>query len=111
MWTFTIVFSLIAALLLPLERQSNYLLAGLSATPDSLLLQEGARPNDGNYPIAFLEEGNNGYRATSARTSHGEDIEFQTIPPLSRTDYQNEVPRYAYRAAPRRPAQADFLYR
>jgi hypothetical protein len=34
-------------LLLPLDRQSSYLLAGRSETPDNLLLQEGARPNDG----------------------------------------------------------------
>jgi len=37
----------LTAFLLPLERQTNYLLAGRSQTPDSLLLQEGARPNDG----------------------------------------------------------------
>src|ERR1700728_3986369 len=47
----------LTTLLLPLERQSNYLLAGMATTPDSLLLQEGARPNDGNYPIAFLTQG------------------------------------------------------
>jgi hypothetical protein len=34
------------ALLLPLDRQSDYLLAGRTETPDNLLLQEGARPND-----------------------------------------------------------------
>jgi FeS assembly protein IscX len=34
--------------LLPLDRQSNYMLAGRAATPDHLLLQEGARPNNGN---------------------------------------------------------------
>jgi FeS assembly protein IscX len=37
----------LTAFLLPLERQTNYLLAGRAQTPDSLLLQEGARPNDG----------------------------------------------------------------
>jgi hypothetical protein len=45
------------ALLLPLDRQSSYLLAGRTETPDALLLQDGARPNDGNYPVAFLENG------------------------------------------------------
>jgi FeS assembly protein IscX len=33
--------------LLPLDRQSNYLLAGRAQTPDALLLQDGARPNHG----------------------------------------------------------------
>ncbi len=37
----------LTAFLVPLDRQSNYLLAGRAQTPDSLLLQEGARPNDG----------------------------------------------------------------
>jgi FeS assembly protein IscX len=37
----------LTAFLLPLDRQSSYLLAGRAQTPDSLLLQEGARPNDG----------------------------------------------------------------
>ena len=37
----------LTAFLLPLERQTNYLLAGRAQTPDALLLQEGARPNDG----------------------------------------------------------------
>jgi FeS assembly protein IscX len=37
----------LTAFLLPLDRQSNYLLAGRAETPDALLLQEGARPNDG----------------------------------------------------------------
>lgn len=38
----------LTAFLLPLDRQSNFLLAGRAETPDSLLLQDGARPNDGN---------------------------------------------------------------
>jgi len=36
----------LTALLVPLDRQSAYLLAGRAETPDSLLLQDGARPND-----------------------------------------------------------------
>jgi FeS assembly protein IscX len=36
----------LTAFLLPLDRQSAYLLAGRAETPDSLLLQDGARPND-----------------------------------------------------------------
>jgi FeS assembly protein IscX len=38
----------LTAFLLPLDRQSAYLLAGRAQTPDSLLLQDGARPNDRN---------------------------------------------------------------
>jgi FeS assembly protein IscX len=37
----------LTAFLLPLDRQTSYLLAGRAQTPDSLLLQKGARPNDG----------------------------------------------------------------
>jgi FeS assembly protein IscX len=39
----------LTSLLLPLDRQASYLLAGRAETPDSLLLQDGARPNDQNY--------------------------------------------------------------
>jgi FeS assembly protein IscX len=38
----------LTAFLLPLDRQSAYLLAGRAETPQALLLQEGARPNDQN---------------------------------------------------------------
>jgi hypothetical protein len=106
----------LTTLLLPLERQSNYLLAGLAQTPDSLLLQEGARPNDGNYPIAFLEQGGASYgtpEPTTVETTedrpeekveaangngHGEHV-APGIPPLSRTDYQ-------YDSAPSLPARS-----
>jgi hypothetical protein len=37
----------LTALLLPLDRQSSYMLAGRTETPEALLLQDGARPNDG----------------------------------------------------------------
>jgi hypothetical protein len=43
----------LTTLLLPLDRQSSFLLAGRATTPDSLLLQEGARPNDGNFNLAL----------------------------------------------------------
>jgi FeS assembly protein IscX len=36
----------LTALLLPLDRQAGYLLAGRAETPQSLMLQDGARPND-----------------------------------------------------------------
>jgi FeS assembly protein IscX len=41
----------LTALLLPFDRQSAYLLAGRAETPDSLLLQDGARPNDRNLAL------------------------------------------------------------
>jgi hypothetical protein len=47
----------LTTLLLPLDRQSSYLLAGRTETPQALLLQEGARPNDGQFPVALLPEG------------------------------------------------------
>jgi FeS assembly protein IscX len=37
----------LTAFLIPLDRQSSYLLAGRAETPEALLLQDGARPNDG----------------------------------------------------------------
>jgi hypothetical protein len=37
----------LTALLLPLDRQSSYMLAGRTETPEALLLQDGARPNHG----------------------------------------------------------------
>ena len=43
----------LTALLVPLDRQSAYLLAGRAETPDSLLLQDGARPND-RHGLALL---------------------------------------------------------
>jgi FeS assembly protein IscX len=43
----------LTALLLPLDRQASYLLAGRAETPAALLLQEGARPNDQNH-LALL---------------------------------------------------------
>jgi FeS assembly protein IscX len=39
----------LTSLLLPLDRQASYLLAGRAETPDALLLQDGARPNDQDY--------------------------------------------------------------
>jgi hypothetical protein len=104
----------LTTLLLPLERQSNYLLAGMAATPDSLLLQDGARPNDGNYPIAFLGQGD---EATTGLYGNGNgspiiEVPASNVPPLSRTDYQNEdIPRYAYQLAVPHQTGSVFLYR
>ena len=107
----------LTTLLLPLERQSNYLLAGMAETPNSLLLQEGARPNDGNYPIAFLTDSESKYTDASvedaeyANGSHGIEVLASSVPPLSRTDYQNEIPRYACQAVASHQPRAAFLYR
>jgi hypothetical protein len=46
----------LTALLLPLDRRSSYLLAGRSETPEALLLQDGARPNDGIYTLPAIPE-------------------------------------------------------
>jgi hypothetical protein len=107
----------LTTLLLPLERQANYLLAGMAQTPDSLLLQEGARPNDGNYPIAFLKQGhergeNSEQKAEekSVWRDEKENVEeaapgtepypASNVPPLSRTDYQyDSVRRHSTPAA------------
>jgi hypothetical protein len=43
----------LTTLLLPLDRQSSFLLAGRTETPEALLLQEGARPNDGNFHLSL----------------------------------------------------------
>jgi len=107
----------LTTLLLPLERQSNYLLAGMAETPNSLLLQQGARPNDGNYPIAFLSDGDSKFADTGvedaeyANGSHGIEVLASSVPPLSRTDYQNEIPRYACQAVTSHQPRAAFLYR
>ena len=44
------------ALLLPFDRQSSYLLAGRTETPDSLLLQKGARPNESGQTLLLKQE-------------------------------------------------------
>ena len=54
----------LTALLLPLDRQGAYLLAGRAQTPDSLLLQDGARPNDRNG-LALLPGINETGRSTT----------------------------------------------
>jgi len=46
----------LTAFLLPLDRQSTFLLAGRAETPDALLLQDGARPNDGVKLLPGLNE-------------------------------------------------------
>src|SRR5271170_8509013 len=43
-------------LLLPLDRQAGFFLAGRAETPDSLLLQDGARPNDGTALLPGIGE-------------------------------------------------------
>jgi len=55
----------LTALLLPLDRQGAYLLAGRAETPDSLLLQDGARPND-RAGVALLP----GIHETSEASNH-----------------------------------------
>jgi FeS assembly protein IscX len=47
----------LTAFLLPLDKQGSFLLAGRAETPDSLLLQDGARPNEGSS-VKLLPDGN-----------------------------------------------------
>ena len=56
----------LTALLLPLDRQGAYLLAGRAETPDSLLLQDGARPND-RQSMALLPGLNETGHATTVK--------------------------------------------
>jgi hypothetical protein len=83
----------LTTLLLPLERQSSYMLAGRAETPSSLLLQEGARPNDGNYPIAFLTGGTPEAErpeenAPAENPAPAPEEFLPRVRPLNRTDYQ-----------------------
>jgi FeS assembly protein IscX len=66
----------LTALLVPLDRQGAYFLAGRAQTPDSLLLQEGARPNDSRV-MALLPG--------ISETSH---VEESYAAPM--TEYQTE---------------------
>src|SRR5271163_4908692 len=61
----------LTAFLLPLDRQGAYLLAGRAETPDSLLLQDGARPNDRNT-LALLP-GLNDAGGRSSTVNHLEE--------------------------------------
>jgi FeS assembly protein IscX len=63
----------LTALLLPLDRQGSYLLAGRAETPDSLLLQEGARPNDraGRALLPGINETNEVTNAEFAEEKNG----------------------------------------
>ena len=54
----------LTALLTPLDRQASYLLAGRTDTPDTLLLQEGARPNDQQMALMSGLEKQAGSNAT-----------------------------------------------
>ena len=88
----------LTAFLLPLDRQSAYLLAGRAETPDSLLLQDGARPND-RTSVALLP-GINEASQTHGRQSHWrkKSSGSATIPRLPQTpEARNRTAR-----APRR---------
>jgi FeS assembly protein IscX len=79
----------LTAFLLPLERQTSYLLAGRAQTPDSLLLQEGARPNDG---VALLP----------GITSNGEQPAYAEL-----VGEKNGVAEYAVNGNGKHPAEAN----
>jgi FeS assembly protein IscX len=62
----------LTAFLLPLDRQSAYLLAGRAETPDALLLQDGARPND-LRGIALLPGINETAAASNGEHANGQN--------------------------------------
>jgi hypothetical protein len=84
----------LAALLIPLDRQSSYLLVGRTETPDSLLLQEGARPNDGQIALALMLGQQNG------STEQYATEEPQPAPPST----EEQTPTPAEEPAPAPPA-------
>jgi FeS assembly protein IscX len=73
----------LTAFLIPLDRQSSYLLAGRAETPAALLLQEGARPNDGVHMLPGVggdtaySNGNHKYDSEEA----GELVEEKILTP------------------------------
>ena len=82
----------LTALLLPLDRQSSYLLAGRAETPDSLLLQDGARPNDrANVPL--LPEVSESNRATTLHQREEKIVRSNDDPlPSSTPEARQEKP-------------------
>src|SRR5476649_1860074 len=68
----------LTTLLMPLDRQASYLRAGRAQTPDSLLLQEGARPNDHNY--MQLMPGMNGANEMTEEKSANVVVEATSAP-------------------------------
>jgi FeS assembly protein IscX len=73
----------LTTLLMPLDRQASYLLAGRAQTPDSLLLQEGARPNDQNYMqlMPGMRESTGPLEPEETEPAHI-DISTNATPPL-----------------------------
>ena len=52
------------------------------------------------------------YSHGASNGSHAIEVPVSNVPPLSRTDYQNEdIPRYAYQMSIPRPSCSAFLYR
>jgi hypothetical protein len=77
----------LTTLLLPFDRQSSYLLAGRTETPDALLLQEGARPNDGQYHLPLpagyhAENGQNGSPSAEAAPEDITSVDESISPPI-----------------------------
>ena len=72
----------LTTLLMPLERQASFLLAGRAQTPDSLLLQDGARPNDQNSMSLLPGISETGQYPTQDDTGNNQvEISAQETPP------------------------------
>jgi len=70
----------LTALLVPPDGQSAYLLAGRAETPDALLLQEGARPNEEPFHLTLGAE----------KESESEAPSFEVHAPVPHEDYVPE---------------------
>jgi FeS assembly protein IscX len=77
----------LTAFLIPLDRQSSYLLAGRAETPAALLLQEGARPNDGVALLPGINENghvSNGEYTNGQNGKHDSPNQAMPEPPAER---------------------------
>jgi FeS assembly protein IscX len=83
----------LTALLLPLDRQGSYLLAGRAETPDSLLLQEGARPNDraGRALLPGINETNEVTNAEFAEEKNGVAVYDAPAPASPKAEEEKPV--------------------
>ncbi len=102
----------LTAFLLPLERQTNYLLAGRADTPDSLLLQEGARPNDGTALLPGISQARPGvqpaYAELKGRRNGVEEYELDGHGGLNGHTPKNVTPQNSAPATPRVDTPAPF---
>jgi FeS assembly protein IscX len=98
----------LTTLLMPLERQASFLLAGRAQTPDSLLLQEGARPNDHNHMALMQGVPETEEISTPEKTPIEIILEANSTPEFAPPVTQVEEPRPVEIAAEPAPAPPAF---